>query len=152
MIVERADFEDPSLRELLQFHLACMHTYSPPEGVHALDLSGLQAPDMTLFVVRRDGRVAGMGGLKELDPAWGELKSMRTHPDYLRQGIAAAILEHLIAEARRRGYRRLSLETGRTADFDPALALYRRVGFTNSGPFADYAQDAYSQFLYLELI
>jgi putative acetyltransferase len=150
-MIEPADFDDPSLLQLLEFHLACMHSNTPPEAVHALDLSGLTVPCMTLLVYRRDGIVTGMGGLKELDPAWGEIKSMRTHPDHLRQGIAAAILNTLLSEARRRGYRRLSLETGVSEEFDPAVTLYRRYGFRNGGPFAEYTPNEYCQFLHLDL-
>lgn len=151
MTIEIADFSDPSLIALLELHMAGMFASTPPEGVHALDLEAIQSPDVSLFVFKRAGKVIAMGAIKELDAAWGELKSMRTHPDYVRQGIAAAILENLIAEARRRGYRRLSLETGKTEDFQPALALYRRYGFVSGGPFADYIEDAYSQFLHLDL-
>ncbi len=152
MTIEIANFDDPSLLDLLRHHLACMHANTPPEAVHALDLSGLKASDMTLYVLKRNGTVVGMGGLKELDPAWGEIKSMRTHPDHLRQGIAAAILQTLIGEARRRGYRRLSLETGVSDEFDPALSLYRRHGFRNGGQFAEYTPNAYCQFLHMDLV
>lgn len=152
MTIERADFRDPSLVSLLEFHMAGMFETTPPEGVHALDFAAIQAPEVSLYVIKNEGRVIAMGAIKELSADWGELKSMRTHPDHLRQGIAARILEFLIAEARRRGYRRLSLETGKTDDFMPAVALYRRYGFISGGPFADYIEDAYSQFLHLDLV
>jgi putative acetyltransferase len=149
MTIEPADFADPELLDLLRLHLDGMYATSPPESVHALDLSGLQTPDVTLFVVRIDGRVAGMGGLKELDPAWGEIKSMRTHPDFLRRGLAAAILEHLLSEARRRGYRRLSLETGTGEAFEAAVQLYHRYGFRDGGKFAQYTDDPFSRYMHL---
>lgn len=76
---------------------------------------------------------------------------MRTHPDRLRRGVAAALLDYIIAEARARGLRRLSLETGGSPAFEPALALYRKRGFTDSEPFADYARSAFNQFLHLDL-
>lgn len=152
-MIEPADFSDPALLALLELHLNAMHENTPPEDVHALDLTGLKAPDMSLWVARRSGRLAGMGGMKQLDPFWGEIKSMRTHPDFLRQGIAAALLEHIIAEARRRGYRRLSLETGRGEAFEAALSLYRRYGFEVGDAFADYPSDSeFSQFLHLDLV
>jgi putative acetyltransferase len=150
--IEAADFDDPQLLALLRFHLDDLFSAAPPQDFHALDLSGLKAPDMTLWVAKHDGSLVGMGGLKQLDPAWGEVKSMRTHPDYLRRGIAATLLEHVIAEARRRGYRRLSLETGRGEVFEAALTLYRRHGFRNGEVFADYPADSeFSQFLHLDL-
>jgi putative acetyltransferase len=150
--IETADFDDPQLLALLRLHLDGMHAETPPEDVHALDLSGLKAPDMTLWVAKVEGWVVAMGGLKQLDPRWGEVKSMRTHPDYLRRGIAAMLLERVIAEARRRGYRRLSLETGRGEAFEAALSLYRRYGFRTGDAFADYPDDStFSQFLHLDL-
>lgn len=151
MTIEPADFSDPGLLALLKLHLDNMYAITPPESVHALDLSGLQTPDVSLYVARIDGQVVGMGGLKELDPAWGEIKSMRTHPDFLRRGIAARLLEHLLAEARRRGYRRLSLETGAEKEFEAAVALYRRYGFRDGGKFAQYTDDPLSRFMHLTL-
>ena len=81
----------------------------------------------------------------------GEVKSMRTHPDFIRMGAAAAILDTIVSTARSRGASRLSLETGSGASFEPALALYRRRGFRNGGPFADYEASSFNQFLHLEL-
>lgn len=145
------DLSGEATRELLRLHLAGMHANSPPGSVFALDLSGLQAPGVTVWSAWAGERIAGIGALKVLDGANGELKSMRTHPDCLRRGIAAALLEHIIAEARRRGLRRLSLETGSGPAFEPALVLYRRRGFKDGEPFADYEKSAFNQFLHLDL-
>jgi len=95
--------------------------------------------------------VLGVGALKALGAGAGEVKSMRTHPDHLRKGVGAAILETIIGEAHARGYRRLSLETGRGPAFEAALALYRRRGFRNGEAFADYEPSAFNQFLHLDL-
>jgi len=77
---------------------------------------------------------------------------MRTHPRFLRQGVAAQLLEHIIRAAQDRGMRRLSLETGSGPSFEPALALYRRRGFVNGPAFGDYPRDsAFNQYLHLEL-
>jgi putative acetyltransferase len=92
-----------------------------------------------------------MGALKQLSDGAGEVKSMRTHPDHLRRGAAAQILDHIIDEAKARGLRRLSLETGKGPAFDPALALYRRRGFVDGEVFSDYISSAFNQFLHLEL-
>jgi putative acetyltransferase len=88
----------------------------------------------------------GLAALKELDPGHGELKSMRTAPQHLRRGVAKAMLDHLIAEARHRGYRRLSLETGNNAAFAPARALYEQAGFNRCGPFAGYVDESFSAY------
>lgn len=145
------DLSGQPTRNLLALHLRGMQAYSPPESVHALDLSALSGPDITVWTVWRGEAIAGIGALREHPGGVGELKSMRTHPDHLRRGVAAALLEHLIAEARARGLTRLSLETGSGEAFEPALALYRRRGFTNGEAFGGYEASDFNQFLHLNL-
>lgn len=137
---------------LVRLHLAGMHAHSPAGSVFALDVSGLKAPGVTFWSAWIGGRVAGMGALKDLGGRQGELKSMRTHPDFLRRGVGAAILEHIIGVAGARGLRRLSLETGSGPAFEPALALYRRRGFVDGDAFGDYTRSAFNQFLHLDLV
>lgn len=145
------DLSGASTRALLALHLHGMQAHSPPGHVHALDLSGLTVPGMSVFSAWIDGAIAGIGALKRLDETSGEIKSMRTHPDHLRKGVATALLEHLIATARAAGLARLSLETGSGDAFEPALALYRRRGFANGPAFGDYQASAFNQFLHLDL-
>lgn len=145
------DLSGSATRALLALHLAGMQETTPPEHVFALDLSGLQTPQITVWSVWDGGELAGIGALKSLGDGAGEIKSMRTDPRHLRKGVAAALLDFVIAEARRRGYRRLSLETGRGPAFEPALALYRSRGFISGGPFADYEASEFNQFMHLTL-
>ena len=149
MEIRLDDLSSAATRELLRLHLAGMHANSPPGHVFALDLSGLQAPRVTVWSAWKGIEICGIGALKELDAFSGEVKSMRTHPDHLRQRVAAALLEHIIGEARARGLRRLSLETGSGPAFEPALALYRRRGFVDGEAFADYVRSSFNQFLHL---
>ena len=128
-----------------------MHANSPPGHVFALDLTGLKAPGVSVWSAWRGGTIAGIGALKDLGDGTAEIKSMRTHPHHLRQGIAAAILDHIIGEARTRGLARLSLETGRGPAFEPALELYRTRGFVNGGAFADYEASDFNQYMHLAL-
>jgi putative acetyltransferase len=128
-----------------------MHASSPPGTVFALDLSGLQSPDITVWTAWYGNAIAGIGALRQLDARSGEVKSMRTHPDFLRRGVGAAVLEHVIAMARARGLRRVSLETGSGPAFEAALALYRRRGFVDGEPFAQYTPSEFNQFLHLDL-
>jgi putative acetyltransferase len=145
------DFTDARVVELLREHVASMHASSPPGSVYALDLSGLQHASIA-FVTAWDGHdLLGCGALKQLDTRTGELKSMRTAARHLRRGVAACLLEHLIDLARTRGYTRLSLETGSGAAFEPALALYRKYGFTPGAAFGDYVATDFNQFLHLAL-
>lgn len=153
--VRRDDLDHPRTRGLLALHLAGMHANSPPNSVFALDLSGLQAAEVTVWSAwseaSADAAIASIGALKMLPDGNGEVKSMRTHPDFVRRGAATAILETIIAEARTRGATRLSLETGRGDAFEPALGMYRQRGFKDGGPFSDYRPNAFSQFLHLDL-
>jgi len=145
------DLSGEPTRRLLALHLAGMHENSPPDHVRALDLTGLQAPNVTVWSVWDGTTLAGIGALKQHDAAMGEIKSMRTAPGHLRRGVAAQLLEHIIGEATARGLRRLSLETGSGPAFEPALALYRRRGFRDGEAFADYERSAFNQFLHLDL-
>ena len=138
-------------RDLVHFHLEGMHAHSPPGSVFALDYSGLTSPEVTVWAAWQADKIAGMGALKDLGGAVGELKSMRTHPEFLRRGVAAALLEHIIGVARSQRMKRLSLETGSGSYFEPALSLYRRRGFVDGDEFADYKRSAFNQFLHLYL-
>jgi putative acetyltransferase len=149
--IREDDLSGGETQALLVLHLPGMHANSPPGSVFALDLSGLQVPEVTVWTAWRGGRIASVGALKMLQNDTAEVKSMRTHPDFLRSGAASAILERIITVARSRGVRRLSLETGSGTAFEPALALYRRGGFVNGEPFSDYERSAFNQFLHLAL-
>ena len=145
------DLTGPEVQALIAFHLSEMHKHSPAESVHALPAEKLREPGVTFWSAWVSGKLAAIGAMKQLDPAQGELKSMRAAPAFRRMGLGEAMLLHLIGEARARGYRRLSLETGSGAPFEPAIALYRKHGFAECGPFADYTEDPFSTFMALEI-
>lgn len=149
--IREDDLSGTEVRALLALHLKGMHASSPPGTVHALDLSGLKTPEVTVWTAWRSGALLGIGALKSLGDASGEIKSMRTHPDHLRQGVAAALLDHIIGEARARGWRRLSLETGSGPAFEASLALYRKRGFIDGEAFDGYTPSAFNQFLHMDL-
>lgn len=137
---------------LLEEHLADMYATSPPESVHALDPHALAVPAVSFWTLREDGVLLGCGALKEIDPGHAEIKSMRTANGARRRGVAARLLDHLLAEGRTRGYARISLETGSEDYFAPARALYASRGFTECGPFEGYTEDPNSVFMTLELV
>jgi putative acetyltransferase len=151
MNIKIDDLRGPEIQALLQEHLDSMKLYSPPESIHALDLEALRKPEITFWTVWDDAELLGCGALKELDPQHGEIKSMRTSDRHGRRGVATTVLTHIIDEARRRGYQRLSLETGSHEAFAPARRLYAAFGFTTCEPFADYRLDPYSVFMTIEL-
>jgi putative acetyltransferase len=150
-VTREDDLSSRQTRDLIRLHLEGMHAHSPPGSVFALDFSGLTAPSVTVWTVWHSDSIAGIGALKDLGDSTGEVKSMRTHPHFLRRGVAAALLEHIIAVARARGMVRLSLETGSGPYFEPALALYRDRGFADGAAFADYRPSPFNQFLHLRL-
>ncbi len=145
------DLRGPEIAGLLEEHLAEMRRHSPPGSVHALDLDALRAPSITFWTVWRGTELAGCGALKELDSTHGEIKSMRTAAGSQRQGVASLLVEHILAVAQSRGYRRVSLETGSGAPFAAAHALYARHGFVRCPPFAEYVLDSFSVCMTLEL-
>jgi len=151
MRIEIDDLTRPQVLALLNEHLSNMYELSPPESVHALDVSKLRAPDVTFWTIWEDGVLLGCGALKELSRGHGEVKSMRTPRVLRRRGAGRAILTHIVGVARERGYGRLSLETGSAEAFLPAQRLYESFGFTRCGPFAGYREDPNSVFMQLDL-
>ena len=145
------DLRSPAVIQLLREHLHSMTLHSPPESIHALDLAGLRKPEITFWSVWQNSELMGCGAIKELDASHGEIKSMRTVSAHLRKGVAARLMRHILDEAMRRTYRRLSLETGSMEAFAPARSLYASFGFRYCGPFADYVEDPYSVFMTREL-
>lgn len=152
MQVRPGGLDDPQVIALLQLHAQSMLANSPPGSCHFLDLSGIKAPDVTFWSVWDGERLAAIGALKQLDPTHGEIKSMRAAPDYRGKGAGRLMLRHILETARGRGYARLSLETGSTPEFAPALSLYAAHGFEPCGSFAGYPEgDPFSRFMTLRL-
>lgn len=141
------DLTGEAIIALLAEHMRAMEATSPPESRHALDLSGLRQPEITFWSAWDAGTLAGCGALKQIDPRHGEIKSMRTAGTHQRRGVASRMLEHIVEEARRRGYERLSLETGSMAYFEPARRLYASFGFVPCAPFDGYVDDPNSVFM-----
>jgi len=145
------DLSGGAIRALVALHITAMQAHSPPDKVHALPVDALLAPGVTFYSAWVGKDVAGMGAIRDLGDGHGELKSMRVAPAFLHQGVGEAMLRHLLGVARSRGYARVSLETGKTAPFAPAIALYRKYGFVACPAFADYVVDEFSQCLTLAL-
>jgi putative acetyltransferase len=151
LTIKEDDLSGPEIQALLRTHLQNMVAITPPESMHALDLTRLRQPEVTFWSAWTKGELAGCGALKQLDAQHAEIKSMRTVAPKLRNGVATYVLQHIIAEAKRRGVERLSLETGAAEPFAPARTLYAKFGFRACGPFGDYVEDSNSVFMTLEL-
>ncbi|MEM7259757.1 MAG: GNAT family N-acetyltransferase [Pseudomonadota bacterium] len=143
--------ERPEVVALLQQHLDEMALHSPPESIHALDPDALKVPQISFFSAWDEQQLMGCAALKALNAAHGEIKSMRTSTQYRRRGVAAALLEHMIALAAQRQYQALWLETGSMDVFAPARKMYGTFGFVECEPFADYVRDPNSVFMTLDL-
>jgi len=150
-VIAPDDPRSADVRALLEAHLTLMRATSPPEDVHALDVDGLCVPSISFFAYRDGEQLLAVGALKQLDAEHGELKSMHTSAAARGRGIGATMVEHLLATARERGLRRVSLETGSMDAFLPARRLYARFGFVECGPFGDYSPSPNSTFMTLEL-
>ena len=126
------------VRRLVERHLQFGRSQTPAEDAHALEVDGLLDPAITLFGMRCGGELLAVGALKRLDDHHAELKTMHTVERARGRGIGRAMLDHLLAVARERGFTRVSLETGSMDAFAPARALYASAGFSPCPPFADY--------------
>jgi putative acetyltransferase len=151
MRITPGDLDDPRVVDLLHTHVTTARAETARGSAHALDLTGLKAPEISLWTIWDGDALLGAGALKELSSEHGEVKSMHTTKAARRRGAGSAMLRHIIATARERGMSRLSLETGAWEYFRPARAFYKSHGFSECGPFADYAPDPNSVFMALDL-
>jgi putative acetyltransferase len=147
----RDDLSGDAIRALIARHLRGMHETSPPESVHAFDIDKLRAPDVTFWSAWIGNDIAGCGALKQIDPANGEIKSMRVADQFLGHGVGRAMLDHILTEARNMGLKTLWLETGSGDAFVPALKLYQSAAFKTCGPFGTYTLDPFSVFMTREV-
>lgn len=151
MRIVQGDFSDPRVVDLLHIHLTSARVETAPGSAHALDLTGLQSPDISFWTIWDDKALLGFGALKRLSTDHGEVKSMHTAQGMRGRGVGSAMLRHIITTSRASGMSRLSLETGSWEYFRPARELYRSHGFVECPPFADYVLDPNSVFMSLDL-
>lgn len=151
MRVGKASLTDSQVRDLLEAHQRNMFEISPPGTSFALDLSGLSGPTISLFGAWEGDTLMAVGALNRLSDTEAEIKSMRTHADHLGKGAAQAVLNLILETARADGVERLSLETGTSDDFMPAVKLYLKNGFERGEAFADYSNGPHNQCYHLDL-
>ncbi len=151
MIIREGGLGDPCVEALLHHHRTEARSTTPADNAHALDSSGLQAPGIRFFSAWEGDNLLGIGALKQIEDGHAELKSMRTHPNHLRKGVARTLLGHLAAEAQVAGFKQLSLETGTAPMFDAANALYELYGFEDCDAFGGYPASPHNRFMTLTL-
>lgn len=148
LTIEYADPKHPEITALLQQSHALMLSLYSDEENYFLSVDALCAPHIRFFGARLDGRFVGCGALALRD-GYGELKSMFTDPSARGKGVAKSILAAIESEALGNGLDRIALETGWL--LKEAVALYRRLGFRESGPFGNYPNSPASLFMVKDL-
>lgn len=151
MEIKIDDLNGSEVIELIKAHLHDMTLNTPPESIHALNIEALRQPNITFWTAWEGNDLTGIGALKELDSSHGEIKSMRTSYSYLQKGVASRMLQHILEESLKRGYKKLSLETGSMDIFEPARKLYTNFGFEYCDPFSDYKEDSNSVFMTMKI-
>jgi len=141
----------PDIAALLAIHFAFGRAHTPAKNAHVLDAAALAAPDILFLAARIGGALAGVAALRTLGPDHGEVKSMRTHSDFLRRGVGRALLDRIVVEARARGFKRLHLETGTAPAFDAANWLYEANGFVDGPVFGGYPASPHNRFMVRKL-
>ena len=76
MRIVQGELSDPRVVGLLQIHLTNARGATAPGSAHALDMSGLQSPDISFWTIWDDEMLVGMGALKRLSADHGEIKSV----------------------------------------------------------------------------
>jgi len=155
IVVKRDNATSSAVIKLLESHLISMQAQTPPESVHALDLSAYQSPSLNLWTAWVKDQLVGCGALQDLGQQHGvylgEIKSMRTEAKFARMGVGNAVLRTILEFASQIGMQRVSLETGATEHFKAAQAFYERNGFNRTAPFGAYTNDPHSVFYTIEL-
>lgn len=147
MRIVEGGLDDARVQALVALHQRLAREATAEGFAFALDLSGVRVPGIRFFSAWDGEELLGVGALKRLAPDHGEVKSMHTAQAARRRGVGAALLRHLIDQARAAGMARVSLETGTSAYFQAAVALYLAQGFVPCGPFGDYAASSENRFL-----
>jgi len=144
-------FDDARVIEALRAHFEAAYANTAPGSAHALEIAALQTPQIRFWSAWDQGALLAIGALKRFAPRHAEVKSMYVVEAMRRRGVGGAMLRHLIADARAGGVHQLWLETGSWDYFRPAIEMYLRHGFAETGPFNDYVADPNSMFMMLDL-
>lgn len=145
--IEKGGLDDEQVIAMLKFHFDANISVTPKGSAHVFDVSRLQAPDVSFWSAWEGTTLMGVGALKRMSAVAGEIKSMHTLKSARRSGVGAAMLRHIMAEAKAMGLSQLFLETGSFDFFAPARALYAHHGFVECEPFEGYKPDPNSTFM-----
>lgn len=144
-------FDDARVIEALRAHFESAYANTAPGGAHAVEIAALKAPQIRFWTAWDEGALLATGALNWFTPRHAEIRAMYVVESMRRRGMGGRMLRHLIADARAGGAHQLWLETGSWDYFRPAIEMYLRHGFTETGPFADYVADPNAMFMMLDL-
>ena len=145
------NFDHPEVNSLLTKHFIELRSVSPEGSTHVLDIPGLKISSIKFWSLWDNDQLLGCGALKFLSETHGEFKSIRVADKHRKKGMGEKIISHLIAEAKKIGIRKLSIETGAGEFFLPARKLFMKFGFKSCKPFAHYKEDPNSCYFDLEI-
>ena len=136
MIRDATNADEAEIREIVYSVLDEYGLSPDPDGTDAdlADLEGNYWKSAGVFhvVLSDDGALVGCAGLLRLSSAEAEVRKMYLLPAARGRGLGRLLLERLVADARRLGYRSLVLETASV--LGEAIALYRSAGFSPVSP------------------
>lgn len=124
---------------------ALMQSLYPAESNHLVDIDSLAAPQVYFFVAREHGRALGCGAFVLGEAGEAEMKRVFVDPAARGKGVARIIMEALERAAAQLGVTLMQLETGTKQP--EAIALYRKFGYAERGPFGGYKLDPLSLFM-----
>lgn len=139
-IAEAVPGDLPDVAALFRAYAAELPIDLALQGFEA-ELAGLPgdyAPSRGAILIARDADGAALGciGLRPLDHRICEMKRLYVHPAARQTGLGKALAVAVIEAAQRRGYREMKLDT--LAQLEPAVALYRSLGFAPIAPYGDH--------------
>lgn len=127
---------------------ALMSALYPSESNHFEPAVNLLPPHGAFWGCWIGDELVGCGGVKHHD-GYGEIKRLFVLDSARGRGVARQLMAQFEAELTGRGVSLARLETG--IHQPEALALYRRLGYQERGPFGDYGPDPLSAFFEKQL-
>tara|TARA_B100000029_G_C17158694_1_gene808797 strand:- start:89 stop:544 length:456 start_codon:yes stop_codon:yes gene_type:complete len=145
------NFDNSEVNKLLLKHFNELRSVSPAGSTHVLDIEGLKVKSIKFWSLWENNQLMGCGALKFLEMDHGEFKSIRVADEFRKKGYGIKIISYLIAEAKKLGIKKLSIETGTGEFFIPARKLFKACGFEKCDPFSHYKEDPNSCYMSLKL-
>lgn len=130
-----------------------VHPHNPKEAVEQdiQQISKFQPPYGQLIIAVYEDKICGLGSLKRINSEIGEIKRMFVDPTFRRIGAGRAILEGLLVESKKAGYKKVRLDSPKF--MEAAHSLYRSFGFKDITvyPEVEIPEEFRQYLLFMEL-